>query len=93
MTLTIILPASVEASLSKGAKREGVSLEDYVLRKLEGIPANETLHKEDAPADYLADIASKFKASMPEEEWNRLPADYAINFKEYLRASRQESAE
>ncbi len=53
MTLTIVLPASVEASLAEGAKREGVSLEDYVLRKLEGIPANETLHKEDAPLDYL----------------------------------------
>jgi hypothetical protein len=86
MTLIIDLPPSVEANLADAAKPDGVLLEDFVLRKLEEIPASEPGRQGTTPPDYLADLAARFKASMPEEEWNRLPADYATNFKACQRA-------
>ncbi len=87
MTLTIKLPPSVEANLADAAKREGVSVEDFVLRKLKELPASEPGRQDTTPSDYLAQLAARFRASMPEEEWNRLPPDYATNLKEHLHAS------
>ena len=87
MTLILDLPPEVEARLTDEAKREGLSLEDYALRKLtesdsgSGQPGK-------GSAENVLRLVQRFKDSLPVEEWNGLPADLATNYKEHLRARR-----
>lgn len=87
MTLIIELPPAVEAWLSDEAKREGLSLEDYALKKLaEREPV--ASQGETGSGEYVLRLVQEFKESLPEEDWRGLPPDYATNYKEYVRARR-----
>ena len=80
MTLVLDLPSDLETKLEAEAKQRGVTLNEYALQKLTEtieIPTDQEIHP-------LIRLSEKIHASMPEEEWTKLPPDYATNYKHHL---------
>lgn len=91
MTLMIDLPPAVEARLLSEAEREGLSIEEYALRKL-GTPKDNAPTAQVDSGSYVLKLVQEFKDSVSEEEWNGLPADFAVNYKDYIQAQRRNPA-
>ena len=81
MTLTLELPPEIEAKLGTEAEQQGLTLAEYALHKLTLGPKP---IEEMTAGEYVLHLAEQFRDSMPEEEWNKLPSDYAINYEHYL---------
>lgn len=84
MTLTLELPANVEAMLSAEADKRGVPLPDYALQVLEQSVTLEEADAELTTGEYILQLAKKFHDSIPPEEWAKIPTDLAINHDHYL---------
>jgi hypothetical protein len=84
MSLTIELPAELEAKLRAVAAQQGVSVSDLALSALERLvtPGQEAIDGMTS-GEYLLCLAQKYAAA-PMEEQAALPPDYAKNYKHYL---------
>jgi predicted transcriptional regulator len=85
MTLTIELPAELEAKLRAVAAQQGISVSELALSALEQLvtPRQESI-EEMSSGEYLLHLAEKHSVAVPEEGRDALPPDYAKNYKHYL---------
>ena len=91
--LEIELQPAEQARLEQEAQREGLSVQDWVRRRLAGDqPARslaeiiQAIHEaDDNPAvKPIWEIAAEIGSEIPSEEKARLPRDGSINYKHYL---------
>ena len=89
--LEIDLQPEEESRLEKQAAAEGLSLRDYVLKRLrtdeKPVSAMDLLeaHRPNPNAKSLEEMAAEFAAGVSDEDWAKLPADSSIRYRDYLR--------
>ena len=79
MTLELELSPELEERLNFEAKILGVKLQDYALKKL-ATEENPTHHERKT----ILEMAQEMWEGIPNEEWAKIPADYASNVDKYL---------
>ena len=83
MTLVLDLAPEVEAKLEQKAALLGVTVPDLIMKMVEDTAAKEAEPRKPYGAAAALQLAEEIHATIPEEEWSKLPPDWATNPDKY----------
>lgn len=77
------LDETLKRRIDELAQTNGVSPAEIVREAVEEFAAKRNGGHAVAPSDSIWDLAARVTASVPDEEWDKLPTDLAKNFEHY----------